>query len=73
MKNAGPRFKPANLVKSATLGGTFAAALLGAVFTVASPADAQQRTRVSIGVTETIASHNPYADSVSLIVPRQHP
>jgi peptide/nickel transport system substrate-binding protein len=67
MKNAGPRFKPANLVKSATLGGTFAAALLGAVFTVASPADAQQRTRVSIGVTETIASHNPYADSVSLM------
>ncbi len=61
MQNAGPR------VKTATLGGTFAAALLGAVFTFASPADAQQRTRVSIGVTETIASHNPYADSVSLM------
>ena len=61
MQNAGPR------VKSATFGGAFASALLGAVFTFSHPADAQQRTRVSVGVTETIASHNPYADSVSLM------
>lgn len=59
MKNTGPR------ARSAAIAGSLATALLGAVFT--SPADAQQRTRVSVGVTETIASHNPYADSVSLM------
>ena len=28
---------------------------------------AQAQTRVSIGVTETIETHNPYGDSVSLL------
>ena len=44
-----------------------AAVVLGGLFMTTAPADAQQRTRVSVGVTETIASHNPYADSVSLM------
>lgn len=44
-----------------------AAVVLGGVCMATAPAEAQQRTRVSVGVTETIASHNPYADSVSLM------
>lgn len=40
---------------------------LAASLGVADPAAAQQRTRVSVAVTETIASFNPYADSVSLM------
>ncbi len=37
------------------------------VLATSGPAQAQQRNRVSIAVTETIASVNPYADSVALM------
>jgi peptide/nickel transport system substrate-binding protein len=47
------------------LGGLAAVAALGASLGLAAPAQAQ--TRVSIAVTETIASQNPYADSVALM------
>jgi peptide/nickel transport system substrate-binding protein len=40
---------------------------LAAVAGLPDAADAQQRTRVTAAVTETIASVNPYADSVSLM------
>jgi len=42
-----------------------AALILGAGVGLAAPAQAQ--TRVNIAVTETIASQNPYADSVALM------
>lgn len=38
-----------------------------ALVTPIDQASAQQRTRVTVAVTETIASFNPYADSVSLM------
>ncbi len=44
-----------------------AAAMVGLAFGLAPDAAAQQRTRVTAAVTETIASVNPYADSVSLM------
>lgn len=34
---------------------------------VAFPAEAQKKTRVTIGVTETIGTYNPHSDSVSLM------
>ena len=40
--------------------------VLTAAFAVATGAGWAQ-TRVSIGVTETIETHNPYGDSVSLL------
>ena len=58
--------KAGKRAKASTFGASLAAGLLGAAVAFA-PAQAQQRTRVSVGVTETIASHNPYADSVSLM------
>ncbi len=43
-------------------------ALLAALALLAGPtANTHAQTRVSIGVTETIESHNPYGDSVSLL------
>jgi peptide/nickel transport system substrate-binding protein len=46
--------------KAATIG-------IGMVLATSGQALAQQRNRVSIAVTETIASVNPYADSVALM------
>jgi peptide/nickel transport system substrate-binding protein len=43
------------------------AATVGLVVSAGAPAKAQQKTRVTAAVTETIASVNPYADSVSLM------
>jgi len=40
---------------------------LGLSLSLSGAADAQQRTRVTAAVTETIASVNPYADSVALM------
>ena len=42
---------------------TFAAAAL----TLCNTSFAVAQTRVSVGVTETIETHNPYGDSVSLL------
>lgn len=47
------------------LSSAAAALILGAGLAVGAPAQAE--TRVNIAVTETIASHNPYADSVALM------
>ncbi|MGE0629978.1 MAG: ABC transporter substrate-binding protein [Hyphomicrobiaceae bacterium] len=44
-----------------------AAALAVGVSAALSPAAAQKKTRVTVAVTETIASVSPYADSVSLM------
>lgn len=46
-----------------------ATAMLGAVVGLAGPvsADDAAPTRVTVAVTETIAGHNPHADSVSLM------
>ena len=41
-----------------------AAALLLAV---AMPAQAQKKTRVTVGVTETVGAYNPHSDSVALM------
>ena len=51
-------------LKVSALTAALVSAALGATI---GHAVAQTKTRVSIGVTETIASHNPYADSVSLM------
>lgn len=48
---------------------TYATAGLGAValFAIgAQPASAAARSEVSIGATETVASHNPYGDSIAM-------
>jgi peptide/nickel transport system substrate-binding protein len=39
----------------------------GMAWAAADPASAQRKTRATVAVTETIASVNPYADSVSLM------
>jgi peptide/nickel transport system substrate-binding protein len=48
------------------LGRTVLAAAMAAAWLGASGGPATSKTQVTIGVTETIASYNPYADSVSL-------
>src|SRR6056297_2092527 len=54
------RIRTDRLLTSAT-----AALVLGGGLGLAAPAQAE--TSVNIAVTETIASHNPYADSVALM------
>ena len=51
-----------NKLKRITLIGLSAVALFGGSVNVAGA-----QTRVSVGVTETIETHNPYGDSVSLL------
>ena len=34
---------------------------------VAMPTQAKKKTRVSVGVTETVGAHNPHSDSVALM------
>ncbi|MDP2605894.1 MAG: ABC transporter substrate-binding protein, partial [Deltaproteobacteria bacterium] len=46
---------------------TLAVSLAALVVFVGTSADIQAQTRVSVGVTETIETHNPYGDSVSLL------
>lgn len=43
------------------------ATLAATAIVLAGPASAQQRTRVSVAVTEQIVSTNPYADSVTMM------
>jgi peptide/nickel transport system substrate-binding protein len=54
----------ATTTSSIALGAAMAAACLAGA---AGPAEAQSRSRVTVAVTETIASVNPYADSVALM------
>jgi peptide/nickel transport system substrate-binding protein len=49
-----------------SLGRTALVGLMAAAWLGASGGPAAAKTQVTIGVTETIASYNPYADSVSL-------
>ncbi len=42
-------------------------AFLGAAIVAGAPPSSLAQTRVSVGVTETIETHNPYGDSVSLL------
>ena len=42
-------------------------AFLGAWIVVGVPQSSLAQTRVSVGITETIETHNPYGDSVSLL------
>lgn len=57
------------MIKGASLPSrlvTFASiALLAAA--IASPASAQKKTRVTVGVTETVGAYNPHSDSVALM------
>lgn len=53
---------PSLTSKFATLAGV---ALL--VASVALPANAQKKTRVTVGVTETVGAYNPHSDSVALM------
>ena len=40
---------------------------IGALLCAATPIELSAQSRVSVGVTETIETHNPYGDSVSLL------